>query len=84
MQKHMWQRAWQCRPRVRAQGQYEQVKSEAAASAVQVEKLTAQLAAVKHEARDLHQRVASLTQQVRTQPRRRRLRFRNPLPTTTP
>ncbi len=48
-----------------AQAQFEQVKSEAAASSVQVEKLTSQLAAVKHEARDLHQHVASLTQQVR-------------------
>ena len=46
------------------QAQYEQVKSEAAASSAQVDKLTTQLAAARHEARDLHQQVASLTQQV--------------------
>ena len=67
-----------------AQGQYEQVKSEAAASSMQVEKLTSQLAAVKHEARDLHQQVASLTQQVWAQPWRVLTSIEHPCTKTLP
>ena len=48
-----------------AQAKYDEARAEAAASSSEVDRLTAQLAAARHETRDLHQQVASLTQQAR-------------------